>query len=422
MELYSILVGVYMAVYFHRHLETVVNRISKRKPIIVLTGARQVGKSTMLKTFLNQVNYIALDRPLIRESALNEPSLFFEKYKPPVIIDEIQKAAGLFEYIKVYADTDKKKGQFYLSGSQSLTLMKNISESLAGRAGVIKMLGFSMRELDALEYSEPFLPLPKHIAGISKSAPVFSFETTVNRIQKGFYPELHETESDLHDWSDFYSSYMQTYIEKDIRDVLQIQDESAFIKFVRMTAALTGQMLNLSAIADSCGKDINTIRRWLSVMESSGLVYLLKPYSNNLNKRLIKTPKIYFLDTGLACWLLGWNTPQQLISGAMWGNIFESFVVAEILKSYFNDGITEAPLYYYRDKDKYEIDMIIQNGNTLYPVEIKATGNPNKSMISSFTRLDTIPGIKRGNGAVICMANEVLPLTKNDSIIPVNYI
>ena len=204
--------------------------------------------------------------------------------------------------------------------------------------------------------------------------------------------------------------------------MLQIQDESAFIKFVRMTAALTGQMLNLSVIANSCGKDINTIRRWLSVMESSGLVYLLKPYYNNLNKRLIKTPKIYFLDTGLACWLLGWNTPQVLVSGAMWGHIFESFVATEILKSYYNDGIVEAPLYYYRDKDKNEIDMIIQNGNTLYPIEIKTTGDPQKSMISAFQLLDTIPGITRGSGAIICMAREVLPVTKTDNIIPVNYI
>ena len=408
--------------YFQRHLETVVNRISKRKPVIVLTGARQVGKSTMLKTSLKGVNYIAMDMPPVRESAINEPSLFFERYKPPVIIDEIQKAAGLFEYIKDSADTDRKKGQFYLTGSQSLALMKNISESLAGRAGVIKMLGLSMRELDGITYREPFSPSLKAFTEMSKSACAFSYETVVNRIHKGFFPELYETKSDLHDWSDFYDSYLQTYIEKDIRDVLQIQDESAFLRFVRMTAALTGQMLNISAIADSCGKDINTAKRWLSVMESSGLIYLLKPYYNNLNKRLIKTPKLYFLDTGLACWLLGWNTPQQLTSGAMWGHIFESFVVTEILKSYYNDGIVEAPLYYYRDKDKNEVDIIIQSGNTLHPVEIKTTGDPQKSMISSFTQLETLPGITRGCGAVICMAREVLPMTKTDSVIPVSYI
>ena len=408
--------------YIPRHLETVVNRISKRKSVIVLTGARQVGKTTMLKTFLEGVNYVALDRPITRESAINEPSLFFERYKPPVIVDEIQKAAKLFEYVKDYADTDRKKGQFYLTGSQSLTLMKGISESLAGRAGVIKMLGLSMRELDGIAYTAPFFPSRKHIADLSKSAPVFSYEAVVNRIHKGFYPELYETESDLHDWSDFYSSYLQTYIEKDIRDVLQIQNESAFLKFVRMTAALTGQMLNLSVIADSCGKDINTIRKWLSVMESSGLIFLLKPYYNNLNKRLIKTPKLYFLDTGLACWLLGWNTPQQLTNGAMWGHIFESFVIAEILKSYYNDGITEAPLYYYRDKDRNEINMLIQSGNTLHPIEVKASGDPKKSMISAFTRLDAIPDMARGSGAIICMAKEALPLTKTDSIIPVSYI
>ena len=273
------------------------------------------------------INYIALDRPQIRESAINEPSLFFDRYKPPIIIDEIQKAPQLFEYVKDYADTDKKKGQFYLTGSQSLQLMKNINdtlrgdESLAGRAGVIKMLGLSMRELDGITYQQPFFPSQKHIAEMSKSACAFSYEAAVN-----------------------------------------------------------------------------------------------------LNKRLIKTPKIYFLDTGLACWLLGWNTPQALVSCAMWGHIFESFVVAEILKSYYNDGIVEAPLYYYRDKDKNEIDIIIQSGNTLHPVEIKATGDPQKSMISSFKYLDAIPGMTRGSGAIICMSREVLPITKTDSIIPVSCI
>ena len=410
--------------YYHRHIEPVVERIAKRKPVIVLTGARQVGKSTMLKTIYKDIRYITLNRPLLRESAKENPSLFFDMNKPPVIVDEIQKAAELFDYIKdiVDEDEDKKKGQFYLTGSQSMKLMKNISDSLAGRAGVIKMLGLSMRELSGVTCREPFLPSLKYINEIEKTKVDSDYEKIVNCIHKGFFPELYENESNLHDWADFYSSYFQTYIEKDIKDVLNIQDESAFIKFVKAAASLTGEMLNMTTIAEICGKDVKTVRAWLSVLESSGLVYLLEPYYNNLNKRLIKTPKLYFLDTGLACWLLGWNTPEQLTNGAMWGHIFESFVFAEILKSYYNDGIVKPPLYYYRDTDKNEIDLVIADDDMLYPIEIKTTSDPTKSMVRAFHCLENIHGKKTGSGAVICMAKERLPLIDNVWILPVCYI
>ncbi len=408
--------------YYHRHIEPVVERIAKRKPVLVLTGARQVGKSTMLKEVYRDINYITLNRPLVRESAKENPSLFFDANKPPVIVDEIQKAAELFDYIKDIVDEDKQRGQFYLTGSQSLKLMKNVSDSLAGRAGIIKLLGLSLRELMQIKYREPFIPTPKHMEEILEEGIAFNYADIVACIHKGFFPELYETESDLHDWADYYSSYFQTYIEKDIKDVLNIQDESAFIKFVKATASLSGEMLNLSTLAEICGKDSKTIRAWLSVLESSGLVYLLEPYYNNFNKRLVKTPKLYFLDTGLACWLLGWNTPEQLTNGAMWGHIFESFVFAEILKSYYNNGIVKPPLYYYRDKDKNEIDLLIESGDTLYPVEIKTTSDPNKSMVSAFRCLSNIPGKKLGSGAVICLAKERLPLTDGVWTMPVHLV
>jgi len=408
--------------YFHRHIEPVVERIAKRKPVLVLTGARQVGKSTMLKEVYSDINYVALNRPLVRESAKENPSLFFEANKPPVIVDEIQKAAELFDYIKDIVDEEKKKGQFYLTGSQSMKLMKNVSESLAGRAGVIRMLGLSMRELARIAYRKPFLPMPEHMDSMIKEGAAFDYTKIVTSIHKGFFPELYETESDLHDWADYYSSYFQTYIEKDIKDVLNIQDESAFIKFVKATASLTGQMLNLSTIAEICGKDVKTVRAWLSVLESSGLVYLLEPYYNNFSKRLVKTPKLYFLDTGLACWLLGWNTPEQLINGAMWGHIFESFVFSEVLKSYYNDGIVKPPLYYYRDMDKNEIDILIEDGEMLYPLEIKTTSDPVKSMVKAFRCLDKIPGKKTGTGALVCLAKERLPLTDRVWILPVHLL
>ena len=408
--------------YFHRHIEHVIERIAKRKAVIVLTGARQVGKSTMLKEVYRGVNYITMNRPLVRESAKDNPSLFFEANKPPIIIDEIQKAAELFDYIKDLVDDNKLKGQFYLTGSQSLKLMKNISDSLAGRAGIIKMLGLSMRELDGVAYREPFIPVHERNAEMEKASPRFDYTNIIARVHKGFFPELYETESDLHDWADYYSSYFQTYIEKDIKDVLNIRDESAFIKFVKAIASLTGEMLNLTTVAEICGKDVKTTRAWLSVLESSGLVYLLEPYYNNINKRLIKSPKLYFLDTGFACWLLGWNTPEQLVNGAMWGHIFESFVFGEVLKSYYNDGIVKPPLYYYRDKDKNEIDLMISEGDTLYPVEIKTTSDPVKSMVNAFRCIENIPGKRTGTGAIVCLAKERLPLTENVWILPVNQI
>jgi uncharacterized protein len=404
--------------YINRHIEPVVARIAKRKSVLVLTGARQVGKSTMLREVYKDINYIALDHPLVRESALENPSMFFDTYKPPVIVDKIQKAAGLFDYIKYIVDESKTKGQFYLTGSQSLKLMKNISDSLAGRAGVIKMMGLSMREIAGSQLRIPFIPNKEHFESAGNEQEM-QLDFIVSLIHKGSFPELHETPGDLHDWSDFYSSYLQTYIEKDIKDVLKIQDESAFIKFVRSAASMTGQMLNLTTIAEICGKDVKTVKAWMSVLESSGLVYLLEPYYNNFNKRLVKTPKLYFLDTGLACWLLGWNTPKQLFNGAMWGHIFESFVFSEILKSYYNDGIVKPPLYYYRDTDKNEIDLLIANGDTLHPVEIKTSSDPKKSMVKAFRQIDNIPGIQKGTGALICLAKERLPLTEDVWIIPV---
>ena len=422
METKSILVKRGDFLYYHRHIEPVVERIAKRKPVIVLTGARQVGKSTMLKEIYHNINYVTLNRPLVRESAKDNPSIFFEKNKPPVIVDEIQKAAELFDYIKDIVDENKAKGQFYLTGSQSITLMKNISDSLAGRAGIIRLLGLSIRELVKNPYRKPFLPTQECMAEAEKINTGFDYTKLVSCIHKGFFPELHEVESDLYDWVDYHSSYFQSYIEKDIKDVLNIQDESAFIKFVKATASLTGEMLNFTTLAEICGKDVKTVKSWLSVLESSGLVYLLEPYYNNFNKRMIKTPKLYFLDTGLACWLLGWNTPEQLTNGAMWSRIFESFVLGEILKSYYNDGIVKPLLYYYRDKDKNEIDIVIENGGVLYPVEIKTTSDPTKSMTNSFRFLAGIPGKKSGTGAIICLAKERLPLKENVWILPAQNI
>jgi predicted AAA+ superfamily ATPase len=411
-------------VYYKRHIEDTIKRIAKRKPVVVITGARQVGKSTMLYKTFDKMNNISLNRPLVRSGALTNPSLFFEQNKPPVIVDEIQKVPELFEYVKDVVDSElsEKTGQFFLTGSQSQKLMERVSDSLAGRAGIVKMLGLSCRELDGVSYNKVFKPTGEHIGEISKVAPTFSYEKIVSRIHKGFFPELYKSESDLDDWNDYYDSYFQTYIEKDVKEVLNIRDEIAFVKFVRACASLTGEMLNLTTLGEMCGKDVGTVKSWLSVLVSSGLVYLIEPYHNNFSKRLVRMPKMYFLDTGLACFLLGWNTPKQLVNGAAFGHIFESFVFAEILKSYYNAGKTMPPLYYYRDSDKNEIDILIKEGDTLYPVEIKTTSDPAKTAVSVFRLINKIPEIKRGEGAVICLAKEVLPLSDGVYVLPVNFI
>lgn len=408
--------------YYPRHAEEVVQRLAKRKSVVVLTGARHVGKLTMLRALLPSVTSVMMNHPLVRLSAIENPSLFFDLYKPPVVVDEIQKVPELFEYIKDIVDEKADKGQFYCTGSQNFTLMSGVSESLAGRAGIIRLLGLSLREIVQSTYRIPFLPTAGHAEAVSASMEPLGYDDIVRLIHTGFFPELHQSEGDLDDWQDFYSSYFQTYIEKDVKDVLRIQDESAFIKFVRATAACTGNILNMSSIAEVCGKDVKTVQAWLSVLESSGLVYLLQPYHNNFNKRLAKTPKLHFLDTGLACWLLGWNTPEQLVHGAMWGHIFESFVFGEVLKSYYNNGIVVPPLYYYRDRERSEIDLVIEQGDTLHPVEIKTTSDPTSSMVSSFRCLDDIGGKKRGEGAVVCLAKEYLPLRDDVWIMPAQMV
>ena len=406
--------------YIPRHTEQVIQRISKKKPVVIITGARQVGKTTMLQQLFD-LNYVTMNTAGTRQSAIENPSLFFEHNKLPIIVDEIQKAPELFEYIKDIVDSKKMYGQFYLTGSQSFKLMQNVSESLAGRAGIVQMLGLSLREINKKQYYEPFKPTKEHIDQM-KNVDRLGFDKLLEIIHKGSYPELYETETSLKDCNDYHNAYFQTYIEKDVKELINIKDEIAFIKFVKAVAARTGQQLNYASLAEICGKDEKTVKSWLSVLQANGLIYLLEPYFNNLNKRLIKSPKLYFLDTGLACYLLKWTTPMQLYEGAMWGQMFETFVIGEIIKSYYNDGQIMLPLYYYRDKEKNEIDLIIENAGTLYPCEIKTTSDPNKSMISAFELLNKIPDKKVGSGAIICMSRETLPMSGDNWIIPVDMI
>ncbi len=401
--------------YIRRTVENVIENLSLQFKVILVTGARQVGKSTLLRQCKKECNYVSLDRLDIRELAINEPDLFLQRYKAPVIIDEIQYAPSLLSYIKAIVDESDKKGQYFLTGSQQFHLMKNVSESLAGRVGIVNLLGLSLSEIDDNNPNfEPFIPTLEYIEKRRDTIKNYTVSDIFKIIHRGFYPVLNN--GDTIDKDYFFSSYIRTYLERDIRDLASITDEMTFLKFIRIVAARTGQVLKYSELAHDTGISEPTAKKWLSILVTSGLVYFLEPYYVNITKRMTKMPKIYFLDTGLCAYLTGWSSPDVLEKGAMAGAFFETFVIGEILKSYLNNG-KKAPLFWYRDTEKKEIDLLIEKDGKLHPIEIKLTSKPDKSMIKSF---ETIKN--RGEGALVCLSNQDLPLTKDVNILPVSFL
>jgi predicted AAA+ superfamily ATPase len=311
---------------------------------------------------------------------------------------------------------------FFLTGSQQFHLMKNVSESLAGRVGILDLKGLSYREIKGMRYDKPFLPTAEHLRKIGKESPVFDYWDIWGIIQKGSFPEIYEKNYTEEQREIYFNSYLRTYLERDVRQLAQIADERAFLSFMTAAAALTGQQLNYETMARAVGKDVNTIKRWVSILVTSGLVFILEPYNDNILKRMAKTPKFHFLDTGLACFLCGWNTPKQLESGAAAGAMFETYVISEIIKSFTNAGIDpRLSLFYYRDDEKREIDLVIKRNGMLYPVEIKKSGNGQKSDISAFNCLKK-SAIPAGEGGLICMDETKGYLTEKDKVIPVNMI
>ena len=406
--------------YINRHSEKTVQELARMFGAVLVAGPRQVGKTTMLERLTDGMNYATLDDPILRASAEEESVTFFKDYPPPVFVDEIQKAPALFEQIKMLLDRERKKGQFFLCGSQQFRMMKGVSESLAGRIGLVTLLGFSLRESHGIAFDVPFLPTEEYFSQRKLNIANISYDEVWNTIHRGSMPELRDNPD--FDWQMFYGAYVRTYIERDVRELSEIGDTVKFTKFMVAAAASTGQLLNLSSLARDVGISQPTAERWLSILVTSNLVYLLPPYSNNITKRAIKTPKLYFLDTGLAAYLTRWNTPEVLKNGAMAGALFESFVLSEIVKSYYNRGILELPLYFYRDKDGNEIDLLIEENGTLYPIEMKKHADPRKRDMEAFDLIDRIPGIKRGPGGVVCLYDKLITLRGEDRIIPVNFL
>lgn len=402
--------------YVTRTLERVVLAASHQFPVVMVIGPMQVGKTTFLRHLAKKGrNYVTLDDPTLVALARSEPKLFLERFSPPVLIDEIQYAPELLPYIKMEVDRHHQPGQYWLTGSQQFHLMKGVSESLAGRVGVLNLLGLSQWENRGLASSDvPFLPEGEELEKKEKKVTRQTLVEVYQTIWIGSFPAMLSNKPINRNL--FYSSYLQTYLQRDIRDLAQVVDERAFLRFLKVAAARSGQLLNFADLARDTDVSPNTAKNWLSILQTSGIIYLLEPYHNNLTKRLIKTPKMYFLDTGLCSYLTGWSDAKTLEAGAMSGAIFETFVVIEIIKSYWHNGL-QAPLFYYRDKDKKEIDLLILKDQTVYPVEIKKSGSPRKEAVKHFQVLNHL-NAKIGAGGLICLTDQVLPITSNINAIP----
>ena len=405
---------------YKRHADEAISKLSAMFGAVLITGARQVGKTTLLSDLAGHAGYVTLDDKMQLVNAIEQSGTFFKDNPPPVFVDEIQRAPDLFLQMKVILDKEKKKGMFFISGSQQFEMMKNVSESLAGRLGILNLLGISLRERYGLSFRKSFLPTEEYFESRKTEKAVIPYADIWNIIHRGSFPELCANPD--FDWQMYFAAYVRTYIERDVHTLAQVGDEVKFMRFMTAAASHTGQLLNVASLARDAGVSQPTAERWLSILAASSLIYLLKPYHNNIIKRMVKAPKLYFLDTGLAAYLTRWNTAEVLRNGAMAGAFFETFIVGEIIKSFANNGILELPLYFYRDRDGGEIDLLIEDGGTLYPIEIKKHADPAKSDLIHFPLLDKIPTVKRGSGGVVCLYDELVTLNGNDKAIPITLL
>ena len=404
--------------YLHRSIESVLVKAINQTKVVLVTGARQTGKTTVIQNTFSDYNYITLDDENMLILAKTDPHLFFKDQEYPLIIDEVQYAEELFRTIKLIVDRDPKRGQMILTGSQTHRLMEAASSMLAGRMSILEMSSLSMREFFKIEYNEPFMPTEGYIKERRKH--LVKYDDLWKRIHRGSMPELLDEERD---WEWFYRDYIRTYLERDIRKIINLKDELKFRSFLVSLAARSGQIIVYEDIASDVGVDIKTVQNWLSIVEASGIVKLIHTYKNNVIKRMIKSPKLYFMDTGLMCYLVGWKTYEQARNGAMSGSIFETFVVSEIIKSYCNAGKEiKDTLFYYRDKDKKEIDLLILEDSVIHPIEIKSAASVKKEMIKNFSVLRNNKEISAGRGAVICLSENIVPITEDVDALPIEYI
>jgi predicted AAA+ superfamily ATPase len=381
-----------------------------------------------MKTSKEKITYVSLDNLLIRRQAIEDPELFLRSYDTPLIIDEFQYAPDLLSYIKINVDNARQNEMFgdgkevgtlyYLTGSQIFQTMKNVSESLAGRIGILDLYGMSTRELNHIDESVfiPDINLIKNKLRVPSKSTKKIFERIIN----GSYPELNTNPNK--DREQFYEDYIRTYMERDVRQLINVKDENKFIKFISSVAARTGGEYNSFDIANDVEIDSKTVDSWMSILKNTNLIYMLQSYSNNNIKKAIKRPKIYFMDTGLACYLTGYINSETLERSAYNGAIFETYIISEIIKSYTNNGKDpRTRLYYYRDSNQKEIDLLVFYDNKVYPVEIKKSANPGKTAIKNFDVVEKF-GAERGNGTVLCMTQDILAIDENNYYVPIEYI
>lgn len=402
--------------YIKRDIEEKIISLSKEYSCILITGPRQVGKTTVLKKLTeSHREYVTLDDLSERKLAKTDPALFLQMHSLPILIDEVQYAPELFSYIKIAIDNGAEPGAFWLTGSQAFKMMALAQESLAGRVALLHMPALSQHELYGKGMNEPFSISLNALKTRKLTGTPVSLPQIYERIWKGSMPGL--ASGKFTDRDVFYSSYIQTYIERDVSELVPRIDKLLFRDFIRAAACRAGQMLNIHDIANDVGVSDDTAKRWLQVLEKSDVIFYLRPYSNNLLKRTIKTPKMYFFDTGLVAYLTSYTSPEILANGAINGAILENYVVSEIRKTYHNAG-KECLMWYYRDKDSNEIDMVIEENGELHPLEIKRSVNPPSELLRAFAILDK-GSIPRGKGAILCMRPELSAVNADNFIIPI---
>ena len=408
--------------YITRHMEKPVMELNEQYPVLLLTGPRQVGKTTMLEHLIEVEGKgrkkVSLDDLTLRELAKTDPKMFFQLYQPPLLIDEVQYAPELFPYIKIMVDERHQPGDFWLTGSQLFKMMKGVRESLAGRVALLHLSPLSQSEIMKRPPEPPFsLELPL-LSERQNGRQMLNTPEVFQRIHQGGMPAL--VTGTYSNASIFYSSYIDTYMERDVRRLSNDIDSLKFLRFLRSVAARTSQQVNYKGIADDAEIDQTTAKNWLHVLEALGIIFLLEPYSNNVLKRTVSTPKLYFYDSGIVCYLTRWSSPETAMEGAMSGALLENYTVAEIIKTYQNAG-QEPFLYYYRDKDAREIDLILERDGKLFPIEIKKMASPPKKLTKVFDLIDKSP-LQRGTGAILCMADQLGAFDQNNLIVPISLI
>ena len=406
--------------YIKRDLERKFLHMSDAFKAVMVVGARQVGKSTMLKHLAEGQNrtYVTMDDSQLRDFARTEPKLFLQTYQPPILIDEVQKAPELFEEIKILCDESDERGRFWLTGSQSKKLTKKAGDSLAGRLCILKMYSLSAREKLGVDPTDELVFSLKSLTERKKPFGQNNILATFENVWRGGLPDVQD--KDEEQLGEYFNSYIETYLMRDAVDDYGITDTESFRKFLRACAAFAGQLVNYNDLGVSAGVSGLTAKEWVKVLQSMGIVFLLEPYSSNELKRLTKTPKLYFCDTGFCAYLSSWTTRDVLMNGAASGHYYENYVIGELLRNYAY-GRNKVNLNFYRDSKMKEIDLIIEEDGVLHPVEIKKTSAPDKSAVYSFSVLKSA-GRTVGAGAVICMSDVVLPLDENTLVVPSNLI